>query len=62
MEALDHSHRQDDQPVFMGLERTAQHIRHIPNHARLFGDIRSDCIDPVVCHISPSSNHRSIQV
>ena len=33
---LDHRHRQDHKAIFVGLERPAKHIRHIPDHRGLF--------------------------
>ena len=50
VKALHHRHRQDHQPVFMGLERAAQHVRHVPDHRRLFSYVRADRADFVVRH------------
>ena len=33
---LDHRHRQNHKAIFVGLERPAKHIRHIPDHRGLF--------------------------
>ena len=55
MKALHDRHRQDHKAVLMRLERSAQHIGHVPDHGSLFRDIRSDNTESVIRHfrISP---------
>ena len=42
VKALDHGHRQDHKAVLVGLERPAQHVRHVPDHRGLLGNVGSD--------------------
>ena len=48
---LHHGHGKDDKAVFVGLERAAQHIRHVPDHGGLLGDVRADDVDFFVAHV-----------
>ena len=50
VKALDHRHGQDHEAVLMGLERPAQHIRHVPDHRGLLGNIGSDYGKFIVRH------------
>ncbi len=50
VKAIDHAHRQNNQAVFVRLNRASEHIGHILDHGGLFHDIRSDNIDFNVGH------------
>ena len=50
VKALDHRHGQDHEAVLMGLERPAQHVRHVPDHRGFFRNIGSDYRKLVVRH------------
>ena len=39
MEPLYHGHGQNDQTVFVGLERPPQHIGYVPDHGGFFGNV-----------------------
>ena len=54
MEPLHHRHGQDHQSVLVGFERPAQHVRHVPDHRRLLGDVRPNYVDLFVWHTRSS--------
>ena len=50
VKALYDRHGQDHKPVFVRLKRSAQHVRHVPDHRGFLCNIRSDYCDFIVRH------------
>ena len=48
VESFNHSHRQDNKTVLMGLVCTKQGVSHIPDQVCLFFNIDANCLDLIV--------------